>query len=120
MNTKLSCLKCGGKRVVSGELKSSKGTPWFMPHEVTTAGKILSMFAGSLLGVPLLTNLAYVCLDCGLLWADVGLTTAEEQIEKWGSDSLKARLRSPDELDRLLDQVEYAQQVRYRLLPGVW
>lgn len=103
---KLSCLKCGSERVISGELRSSRGDPWFMPAEVDTPVKLLSVFMGSLVGVPLLTNLAYICLDCGLLWADVGLTSAGEQIEKWGSDDLKTRLRSSDELDRVLDEID--------------
>lgn len=104
------CLRCGSLRVIDGELKSSRGDPWFMPHAVRTPAKILSFVAGELMGISLLTNLAYVCLDCGLLWADVGLTSAEGQVERWGSDDLKARLRLSDELDKMLDELELEEE----------
>jgi hypothetical protein len=44
------------------------------------------------------------------LWADVGLTSAEEQIERWGSDDLKARLRLSDELAQMLDELKLEEE----------
>ena len=101
-----SCLRCGGNWVVSGDLTSSQDFPWFMPHDITTTAKLLSVFTSWPTRVSLLNDSAYVCLDCGLQWAEADLRTAEDWIDKWGSDDLKARLRSSDELDQMPDEID--------------
>jgi hypothetical protein len=90
------CGRCGSGRIIDGRLTGVSGGAQFTPEE-----KRGRFPAWQLPIIDLRWRArAQLCVECGLLVAEVDSVTACEAIRRWGTDELKRRagLNAPSEL----------------------
>jgi len=69
------CLSCRSDRVVSGKIEAARDPAVFHPDG-------LRSFAFTLLGGTKLTEQAFACLDCGLVWSSTSAGELRMFMEK--------------------------------------